>query len=95
MSEIEAFTIEATDEQLSDLKQRLNNTRWPEAELVDDWTQGIPLSYVQEVCEYWANDYDWRAREALLNRFDHFRAEVDGLGIHFIHQRSPHPEARP
>ena len=95
MSEIEAFTIAATDEQLADLRQRLSNTRWPEAELVEDWTQGIPLSYVQEVCEYWAKDYDWRVREALLNRFDHFRTQVDGLGIHFIHQRSPHPEARP
>ena len=95
MSEIEAFTIAATDEQLADLKQRLNNTRWPEAELVEDWTQGIPLAYVQDVCAYWANDYDWRAREALLNRFDHFKTEVDGLGIHFIHQQSPHPEARP
>ena len=95
MSEIEAFTIAATDVQLADLRQRLSNTRWPEAELVEDWTQGIPLSYVQEVCEYWAKDYDWRVREALLNRFDHFRTQVDGLGIHFIHQRSPHPEARP
>jgi len=95
MSEIESFTIAATDEQLADLTQRLQNTRWPEAELVNDWTQGIPLSYVREVCEYWADDYDWRAREALLNRFDHFRADVNGLGIHFIHQRSPHPDARP
>jgi len=93
--EIETFTIAATDEQLADLKQRLANTRWPEAELVDDWTQGIPLAYVKEVCEYWANEYDWREREALLNRFDHFRTEIGGLGIHFIHQRSPHPEARP
>jgi len=95
MTEITPFTIAATDAQLDDLKQRLANTRWPEAELVDDWTQGIPLAYVQDVCEYWANDYDWRAREALLNRFDHFRTELDGLAIHFIHQRSPHPNARP
>jgi len=95
MSDIEAFTIAATDEQLGDLKARLQNTRWPEAELVDDWSQGIPLAYVRKVCEYWANDYDWREREALLNRFDHFRTEVNGLGIHFIHQRSPHENARP
>jgi epoxide hydrolase len=95
MAEIEPFTIAATDAQLDDLRARLGNTRWPEAEVVDDWSQGIPLSYVMEICEYWANGYDWRAREALLNRFDHFRTEVDGLGVHFIHQRSPHPEARP
>ena len=73
---IEEFTIAATDEQLADLKQRLANTRWPEAEVVDDWNQGIPLAYVQDVCDYWANGYDWRAREALLNRFDHFRTEI-------------------
>jgi len=95
MAAIEPFTIHASDEQLADLRARLRNTRWPEAEVVDDWSQGIPLSYVQEVCNYWAEDYDWRAREAALNRFDHFRTEVMGLGIHFIHQRSPHPEARP
>lgn len=95
MTAIEAFTIAATDEQLADLRQRLANTRWPEAELVDDWSQGIPLAYVKDVCEYWANDYDWRAREELLNRFDHYRTEIEGLGIHFIHQRSPHPDARP
>ena len=95
MTEIEDFTIAVADEQLADLKQRLANTRWPEAEVVDDWSQGIPLSYVQEVCEYWQNDYDWRERERQLNRFSHHRTEIDGLGIHFIHQRSPHPEARP
>jgi len=95
MSAIEPFTIAATDEQLADLKQRLAMTRWPEAELVDDWTQGIPLAYIKDVCEYWADGYDWRAREALLNRFDHYRTHVNDLGIHFIHQRSPHPQARP
>jgi len=95
MSDIETFTIAASDAQLADLTQRLQNTRWPEAELVDDWNQGIPLAYVRDVCDYWANEYDWRAREALLNRFDHFRTTIDGLGIHFIHQRSPHPDARP
>lgn len=95
MGDIESFTIAATDEQLADLRRRLAATRWPEAELVDDWSQGIPLAYVREVCEYWANDYDWRERERLLNRFDHYRTTIDGVGIHFIHQRSPHAEARP
>lgn len=95
MAEIEPFTIAATDEQLEDLRSRLHNTRWPEAETVDDWSQGIPLGYVQQLCEYWANDYDWRSREARLNRFDQYRTIVDGLGIHFIHQRSPHDGARP
>ena len=61
---IEPFRIAATDEQLGDLKQRLRNTRWPEPECVDDWTQGIPLSYTQELCQYWLEQYDWRARGA-------------------------------
>ena len=95
MTDIEDFTIAIADEQLADLKQRLENTRWPEAEVVDDWSQGIPLAYVQEVCEYWRTEYDWRERERLLNRFTHHRTQIDGLGIHFIHQRSPHPDARP
>lgn len=95
MEAIEPFTIAVADEILDDLRARLRNTRWPEAEPVDDWTQGTPLAYLQELCAYWADEYDWRAREAALNRFDHFRTEIDGLGIHFIHQRSPHPEARP
>ena len=63
--------------------------------MVGDWTQGIPLSYVQEVARYWADEYDWREREALLNRFDQFTTEIDGLEIHCIHQRSPHPDAVP
>jgi pimeloyl-ACP methyl ester carboxylesterase len=92
---IEPFRIAATDEQLDDLKRRLRTTRWPEQECVDDWTQGIPLSYTQELCQYWLEQYDWRAREEQLNRFPQFRTTIDGLGIHFIHARSPHPNAMP
>ncbi len=96
MSEgIRPFTIDVPDEVLDDLRARLRNTRWPDAELVDDWSQGIPRSYVREVCDYWADAYDWRAREAALNRFDQYVTEIDGLDVHFIHQRSPHPGARP
>ena len=64
-----AFQIAASDEELEDLRRRLRATRWPEAAPVDDWSQGAPLAYVQEVCAYWADGYDWRKREALLNRF--------------------------
>ena len=82
--QIVPFRIDVSDEQLADLRQRLANTRWPEAEVVDDWTQGIPLSYVQEVCGYWAEEYDWRAREEALNRFDQFKAFVESnCGDHF------------
>jgi pimeloyl-ACP methyl ester carboxylesterase len=95
MTEIRPFSIEVPDAVLDDLRDRLQRTRWPEAELVDDWSQGIPLAYLREVCSYWATDYDWREREAALNRFDHFVTEIDGVDIHFIHQRSPHPDAMP
>ena len=92
---IKPFKIAVSDEILDDLKQRLANTRWPEKETVDDWSQGIPLAYTQEVCKYWLEEYDWRAREALLNRYDQFTTELDGIDIHFIHARSPHANARP
>lgn len=70
-------------------------TRLPEAEPVDDWSQGIPLAYVKEVADYWLNEYDWRAHEARLNEFAQFRTEIMGLNIHFVHMRSPHAQARP
>ena len=92
---ITPFRIAVGDDVLDDLKSRLRKTRWPEAELVDDWSQGAPLKWIKEVCRYWAEDYDWRRREALLNRFAQFTTEIDGLDIHFLHVRSPHPEAMP
>lgn len=94
-STIQPFRIAASDAALDDLRRRLRATRWPERETVDDWSQGIPLAYVQDVCAYWAEKYDWRAREARLNRFAQFRTEVGGLGIHFVHVRSPHADALP
>ncbi len=94
-NDVRPFTIDVADELLTDLRTRLANTRWPEAEVVDDWSQGIPLAYVQDVCSYWADGYDWRAREAKLNRFDQFVTEIDGLDIHFVHHRSPHAKAMP
>jgi pimeloyl-ACP methyl ester carboxylesterase len=92
---IEPFRIAAEDAALEDLRRRLRATRWPERETVDDWSQGIPLAYVQDVCAYWADKYDWRARETRLNRFAQFRTPIDGLGLHFVHVRSPHADALP
>ncbi|MEE2778215.1 MAG: epoxide hydrolase [Acidobacteriota bacterium] len=94
-SGIEPFRIQIDDAQLQDLRRRLAATRWPEKETVDDWTQGTPLAYVREVCEYWEKEYDWRATEARLNAIDQFKTEIDGLGIHFLHVRSPHADATP
>lgn len=95
MSEVRPFHIAVTDADLDYLRARLANTRWPEAECVDDWSQGIPLAYTQELARYWRDEYDWRTREAALNRFDQSVTELDGLDIHFIHQRSPHDDAFP
>jgi len=92
---IEPFRIAASDADLDDLRRRLRATRWPEREVVDDWSQGIPLAYVQDVCAYWADKYDWRARERRLNQWPQFRTPIDGLGIHFLHARSPHANALP
>ena len=89
------FRIQTSDDALDDLRRRLRSTRWPEAECVDDWSQGIPLAYVREVCAYWAEKYDWREREARLNAFPQFRTHLDGLGIHFYHVRSKHADALP
>ena len=93
--EIENFRIEVPESGLDDLRERLRRTRWPEAETVEDWSQGVPRAYLQELCAYWADGYDWRAAEARLNALPQFRTELDGLGIHFVHARSPHPAALP
>jgi pimeloyl-ACP methyl ester carboxylesterase len=92
---IRPFRIDVPEAVLDDLHARLHHTRWPDPEPVDDWTQGVPLAYVREVAEYWADGYDWRSRERALNRFDQFVTEIDGLDIHFVHQRSPHQGAIP
>lgn len=100
MTDITPFRIDTPADQLDDLRRRLHATRWPDAETVDDWSQGIPLSYVQELCRYWADDYDWAARAERLNAFPQFTTpiSVDGaapLDIHFVHVRSPHDDALP
>ena len=95
MSEIRKFQLEVTDAVLDDLKKRLSMTRWPNKEIPEDWSQGIPLGYMQELCDYWQHEYDWRAREERLNRFPQFITEIDGVDIHFIHLPSAHENARP
>ena len=95
MSEIKPFRIDIPDHELDDLKSRLANTRWPDRETPDDWSQGIPLAYVRELADYWLNTYDWRRAEARVNGFDQFTTTIDGLEIHFLHMRSPHERALP
>jgi pimeloyl-ACP methyl ester carboxylesterase len=93
--EVTPFRIEIPESELSDLRERVRRTCWPERETVEDWSQGVPLAYLQDLCGYWADGYDWRAAEARLNAFPQFRTVIDGLAIHLIHVRSPHEGALP
>lgn len=95
MTDITPFKVDILDATLDDLKHRLANTRWPEAQTCDDWDQGIPLAYTQELAHYWANDYDWRRFEKKLNGWPQFMSNIDGIDIHFIHCKSPHDNALP
>ena len=91
----EQFKIDISDSVIEDLKARLSRTRWPD-ELPDTgWDYGSNLEYVKELVEYWRTTFDWRAQEDLINSFSHFKTEVDGLGIHFIHQKGKGPNPMP
>ena len=92
---MERFTIRVEDEILEDLNARLSRTRFPDQLEGANWDYGTELEYLRELCAYWQNDFDWRKQEGVLNRFDHFRTDIDGLGLHFIHQRSPVEGALP
>lgn len=95
MSEIRAFTLAVPQQELDDLNTRIDLTRWPEKETVEDWSQGTPLAALQDLVAYWRAGYDWRRCEARLNALGQFMTEIDGLPIHFIHVRSPHAGAMP
>ena len=94
------FRIEVPEADLVDLRDRLARTRWPEPATVGGWTQGVPLDYARDLCEYWRRRYDWRRCEAELNALPQFRTTLDGGGddgvdVHFLHVRSPHDDALP
>ncbi|MEV0825071.1 epoxide hydrolase family protein [Nonomuraea rubra] len=89
------FRLDVPEPVLADLRERLRRTRWPEKETAEDWSQGVPLDYLRELCRYWADEYDWRATERRLNALPQFRTSIDGLGIHFLHVRSPHEDSLP
>jgi pimeloyl-ACP methyl ester carboxylesterase len=92
---ITPFRVEFEDAGIEDLRARLARTRWPEPEPVADWSQGVPSAYLHELCDYWAGEYDMGRLADRLGAWPQFRTEIDGLGIHFIHARSTHPEAVP
>ncbi|TCM16553.1 pimeloyl-ACP methyl ester carboxylesterase [Novosphingobium sp. PhB165] len=89
------FRVEVEDTELRQLRQRLALTRWPEPETVNDWTQGAPLNATRALVDYWRTGYDPTRLARQLNALPQFRTRIDGLGIHFIHVRSRHPQARP
>ncbi len=93
--EIEAFRIDIAEDVLHDLDRRLGATRWPDA--VDDagWDYGTDLDYARELCDYWRDEFDWRREERALNALPQFRAEIDGLRIHFVHERGRGPSPMP
>jgi pimeloyl-ACP methyl ester carboxylesterase len=87
--------ISCPESELTDLRRRIEATRWPEKETVTDDTQGVQLATIQKLAKYWASEYDWRKCEARLQALPHFMTEIDGLDIHFIHVRSKHEDALP
>ena len=93
--QIEQFRIEVGQEVLDDLYERLDRTRWPDQIPGTGWDYGTDLAWLQDLCRYWRDEYDWREHEAALNQWDHFRTEIDGQNVHFIHARSPHEDATP
>jgi epoxide hydrolase len=92
---ITQFILDAPQSELDDLRNRLSRTRWPDSETVNDTSQGPPLGKIQALCDYWRDKYDWRRCEALLSGFGQYRTVIDGLGIHFLHVRSPEQNATP
>ncbi|MEK1894508.1 MAG: epoxide hydrolase family protein [Rhizobium sp.] len=92
---IRPFQFKASDAQLADLRQRINTTRWPQQETVNDSSQGVQYATTQKLARYWANEYDWRKVEAQLNALPQFITTIDGVDVHFIHVRSKHKDALP
>jgi pimeloyl-ACP methyl ester carboxylesterase len=89
------FSVDVPESELTELRRRINATRWPERELVTDITQGVQLATMQKLAAYWATEYDWRKIEAKLKALPQFITNIDGLDIHFIHVRSKHENALP
>jgi pimeloyl-ACP methyl ester carboxylesterase len=94
-SGIRPFRIEVPQADLDDLHDRLDRTRWPGEVPGIGWTRGVPLDYLKDLADYWANDFDWRRQEARLNELPQFATTIEGQNVHFLHVRSPEPDAMP
>lgn len=84
---MKSFKVEITQETLEGLRERLANTRWTDEVEGADWDYGTNLDYLKKLVQYWQDEFDWRKQEEIINRFAHFRADIDGFGLHFIHER--------
>ena len=89
------FQVNIPETELTELRKRINTTRWPEKETVADFSQGVPSATIQKLARYWGTEYDWRKVEARMNAYPQFLTEIDGLDIHFLHIRSKHEGALP
>lgn len=92
---VEPFKIDVPQPVLDDLHERLVRVRWPDEVDGAGWDYGTNLDYLKELTAYWQGDFDWREQEARLNLFDHYKTEIDGLGLHFIHERGKGPNPTP
>lgn len=92
---IERFHIKVSDEVLEDLKYRLDHVRWPDQLNGSTWERGTEINYLKSLVSYWREQFDWRAQESELNSFDQFRCNIDGIDIHFIHERGKGPNPIP
>jgi len=95
MTTIEEYRIEIPQTALDDLRERLSRTRWPEPLPGEGWARGVPVDYLKMLADHWGTGYDWRTHEARLNTYPQFLTEIDGQRLHFLHIRSPHPDALP
>jgi microsomal epoxide hydrolase len=89
------FTVNISQLEIDDLQRRLANSRWPDQVNDKNWSYGTDIGYLKKLVDYWQNDFDWKTQEKDINKFDQYLLDIDGLDIHFIHQRSPHTSATP
>lgn len=92
---VRPYEVHVDDATLDDLRERLARTRWPDQVTGAGWDYGSDVDYLRELCAYWADGFDWRAQERAINELEHFRAETDGLGLHFVHERGTGPDPTP
>ncbi len=92
---VEPFHIHVSNEILDDLKYRLQHIRWPNQLEDSGWERGTDLNYLKSLVSYWRDHYDWRAQETILNRFSQFHSQIDGIDVHFVHERGKGPDPLP